>query len=175
MATGSKDWLDAIDLQQILPHRYPFLMVDRLTKLPPADATQLYEGLQVAGIKNVTFNEPYFPGHFPGTPIMPGVMIVECMAQIACAAGLMLRDNQGKLGLFTGIDDMKFRRQVVPGDTLLVEAEFLAFRRSMGKVKVRATVGGEVAAEGIIRFAIVPPPQMHSLEQGDQHVPASGC
>ena len=159
MGTTRKDWLDAIDLQRILPHRYPFLMVDRLTKLPPEDATQLYEGLEVAGIKNVTCNEPYFPGHFPGTPIMPGVMIVECMAQIACAAGLMLRDNMGKLGLFTGIEAMKFRRQVVPGDTLLVEAEFLAFRRSMGKVAVRATVNGEVAAEGIIRFAIVDPPK----------------
>lgn len=159
MGETRKDWLDAIDLQAILPHRYPFLMVDRLTKLPPEEATQLYEGLVVAGIKNVTCNEPYFPGHFPGTPIMPGVMIVECMAQIACAAGLMLRDNRGKLGLFTGIEDMKFRRQVVPGDTLLVEAEFLAFRRSMGKVKVRATVNGETAAEGIIRFAIVDPPK----------------
>jgi 3-hydroxyacyl-[acyl-carrier-protein] dehydratase len=81
------------------------------------------------------------------------------MAQIACAAGLMLRDNRGKLGLFTGIESMKFRRQVIPGDTLLVEAEFLAFRRSMGKVKVRATVNGEVAAEGIVRFAIVDPPK----------------
>lgn len=167
MGTKRKDWLDAIDLQRILPHRYPFLMVDRLTKLPPEDATQLYEGLQVTGIKNVTFNEPYFPGHFPGTPIMPGVMIVECMAQIACAAGLMLRDNLGKLGLFTGIENMKFRRQVVPGDTLLVEAEFLAFRRNMGKVKVCATVAGEVAAEGVIRFAIVSP--------SDNNPQAGGC
>jgi 3-hydroxyacyl-[acyl-carrier-protein] dehydratase len=89
---------------------------------------------------------------------MPGVMIVECMAQVACAAGLMLRDNIGKLGLFTRIDEMKFRRLVIPGDTLLVEAEFLAFRRSMGKVLAKATVDGVVAAEGIIRFALVDPP-----------------
>ncbi len=159
MGTTRKDWLDAIDLQQILPHRYPFLMVDRLTQLPPENTPQIFEGMKVAGIKNVTCNEPYFPGHFPGSPIMPGVMIVECMAQIACAAGLMLRDNKGKLGLFTGIEEMKFRRQVVPGDTLLVEAEFLAFRRNMGKVKVKATVNGDTAAEGQIRFALVDPPQ----------------
>jgi 3-hydroxyacyl-[acyl-carrier-protein] dehydratase len=119
---------------------------------------QIEPGMEVAGIKNVTSNEPYFAGHFPGNPIMPGVMIVECMAQVACAAGLMLRDNIGKLGLFTGIDEMKFRRLVIPGDTLLVEAEFLAFRRSMGKVLAKATVDGVVAAEGIIRFALVDPP-----------------
>ena len=159
MATKRKDWLDALDLQQILPHRYPFLMVDRLVKLPDENATQIEAGMKVAGLKNVSFNEPYFPGHFPGNPIMPGVMIVECMAQVACAAGLMLRDNIGKLGLFTGIEDMKFRRQVVPGDTLLVEAEFLAFRRGMGKVHAKATVEGEVAAEGTLRFALVDPPK----------------
>lgn len=155
-----KQWLDTIDLQRILPHRYPFMMVDRLTKLPPEHLTQIVPGMQVAGIKNVTSNEPYFPGHFPENPIMPGVMIVECMAQVACAAGLMLRDNIGKLGLFTGIEEMKFRRQVVPGDTLLVEAEFLAFRRSMGKVIAKATVDGVVAAEGILRFALVDPPSV---------------
>ncbi len=155
-----KEWLDTIDLQRILPHRYPFLMVDRLTKLPPEQLTQIESGMKVAGIKNVTCNEPYFSGHFPGNPIMPGVMIVECMAQVACAAGLMLRDNIGKLGLFTGIEEMKFRRQVVPGDTLLVEAEFLAFRRSMGKVVAKATVDGVVAAEGILRFALVDPPSV---------------
>ena len=166
MGATRKDWLDAVEIQRILPHRYPFLMVDRLTKLPPEGVVQLYEGLQVAGIKNVTCNEPYFPGHFPGTPIMPGVMIVECMAQIACAAGLMLHDNIGKLGLFTGIESMKFRRQVIPGDVLLVEAEFLAYRRSMGKVQVKATVNGEVAAEGILRFAIVDPPNPDALVSG---------
>lgn len=155
-----KEWLDTIDLQRILPHRYPFMMVDRLTKLPPEHLTQIEQGMKVAGIKNVTCNEPYFSGHFPGNPIMPGVMIVECMAQVACAAGLMLRDNIGKLGLFTGIEEMKFRRQVVPGDTLLVEAEFLAFRRSMGKVIAKATVDGVVAAEGILRFALVDPPSV---------------
>lgn len=159
MGTAKKDWLDAIDLQKILPHRYPFFMVDRLTLLPPPEAVQLYAGLKVAGIKNVTFNEPYFLGHFPGAPIMPGVMIVECMAQIACAAGLMLRDNLGKFGLFTGIEEMKFRRQVIPGDVVFVEAEFLSYRMSMGKVHAKATVEGEVVAEGILKYAIVDPPK----------------
>ncbi len=155
MKTEKKDWLDAVELQKILPHRYPFFMVDRLTKLPPLDEPQILPGMKTVGIKNVSLNEPYFQGHFPGNPIMPGVMIVECMAQVACAAGLLLKDNIGKLGLFTGIEQMKFRRLVVPGDVLTVNAEFLAYRRNMGRVQVKATVEGEVAAEGIIRFALI--------------------
>ena len=131
------------------------LMLDKLILLPREGATQIEPGMKVAGIKNITFNEPYFTGHFPGNPIMPGVLIVEALAQCACAGGLILEENKGKLGLFTGIDKMKFRRQVIPGDVLLLEVEFLAFRRGMGKVEVRASVDGAVAAEGIIRFALV--------------------
>jgi 3-hydroxyacyl-[acyl-carrier-protein] dehydratase len=158
MAKKTKDYLDAMDIQRILPHRFPFLMLDRLTLLPREEAVQIEVGMKVAGFKNVTFNEPFFPGHFPGNPIMPGVMIVESMAQMACCAGLMLKENLGKLGLFTNIEEMKFRRQVVPGDVLIFEAEFIAFRRGMGKVKARATVDGVVAAEGILGFAIVDRP-----------------
>lgn len=153
-----------LEILEILPHRYPFLMLDRLIELPRQEAVQIEPGMRTAGIKNVTFNEPYFQGHFPGNPVMPGVMIVETMAQVACAAGLMLRDNVGKLGLFTGIEEMKFRRQVVPGDQLLINCEFLAFRRGMGKVKATATVEGQVAAEGILRFAIVDPPKSPGKE-----------
>ena len=139
--------LTNIDVQNIIPHRYPFLLVDKIIEVEP--------GKRAVGIKNVTANEPFFQGHFPGNPIMPGVLIVEALAQTACVAGLMLEENKGKLGVFTGIDSMKFRRQVVPGDTLKLEAEFLIFKMGMGKVKVTASVDGNIAAEGEIRFAMV--------------------
>ncbi len=160
----AKRELNAMEIQKLLPHRYPMLLLDKLTLLPREGATQIEPGMKAAGIKNVTFNEPYFQGHFPDSPIMPGVLIVEALAQCACAAGLLLNDNKGKLGLFTGIEDMKFRRQVIPGDVLLLEAEFLAFRRDMGKVAVRATVEGTVAAEGTLRFALVKPHTDPSVE-----------
>ncbi|HHW30909.1 MAG TPA: 3-hydroxyacyl-ACP dehydratase FabZ [Clostridiaceae bacterium] len=136
-----------IDIQSIIPHRYPFLLVDKIIEIEP--------GKRAVGIKNVTINEPFFQGHFPGNPIMPGVLIVEALAQTACVAGLMLEENRGKLGVFTGIESMKFRRQVVPGDTLKLEAEFLVFKMGMGKVKVKATVEDQVAAEGEIKFALI--------------------
>ena len=138
-----------IEIQKIIPHRYPFLLVDRITEVEP--------GKSAVGIKNVSVNEPFFQGHFPGNPIMPGVLIVEALAQTAAVAGLMLEENKGKLGVFTGIDSMKFRRQVVPGDTLKLETKFLVYKLGMGKVKAVASVDGEVAAEGEIRFAIIDP------------------
>lgn len=138
--------LTNIDIQNIIPHRYPFLLIDRVEEVEPMK--------RAVAIKNVTVNEPFFQGHFPGNPIMPGVLIVEALAQTAAVAGLITEENKGKLGLFTGIDSIKFRRQVVPGDTLRLEAEFLVFKMGMGKVKVTATVDGQLAAEGEIRFAI---------------------
>ena len=126
-------------------------------RLPREDATQIEPGMKVLGIKNVTFDEPFFQGHFPGNPIMPGVLIVEALAQCACCGGLILKDNHGKLGLFTGIDDMRFRRQVTPGDVLELAVEFTAFRRGMGKASARASEDGQVAAEWLLKFAIVSP------------------
>lgn len=141
--------LTNIDIQNIIPHRYPFLLIDKIMEVEP--------GKKAVGIKNVTANEPFFQGHFPGYPVMPGVLIVEALAQTACVAGLMLEENKGKLGMFTGIESMKFRRQVVPGDTLKLEAEFVVFKMGMGKAKVIATVDGQMAAEGEIKFAMVDP------------------
>lgn len=109
----------------------------------------------IVAIKNVTINEPFFQGHFPGNPIMPGVLITEALAQVGAVMLLALEENRGKLGVFTGIDGFKFRRQVVPGDTLRLEAELLKYRHGMGKASVKATVDGEVAAMGEISFAVV--------------------
>ena len=139
--------LSNIEIQNIIPHRYPFLLIDKIEEVEP--------GKRAVAIKNVSINEPFFQGHFPTNPIMPGVLIVEALAQTACVAGLMLEENKGKLGVFTGIESMKFRKQVVPGDILRLEAEFLVFKMGMGKVKVSATVDGQVAAQGEIKFAMI--------------------
>ena len=141
--------IDNIGLREILPHRYPFLLVDKILEVEP--------GKKAVGIKNVTANEPFFQGHFPGKPIMPGVLILEALAQTACVAGLLLEGCENKLGLFTGVESLKYRRQVVPGDVLRLEIEFLTFRHYMGRVQVKATVENEVACEGFIKFAMIDP------------------
>ena len=111
-------------------------------------------GKSAVGIKNVTANEPFFQGHFPQYPVMPGVLIAEAMAQVGCVALLSLPENEGKLGMFTAIDKMKFRRQVFPGDTLELRAEVLGMKLNIGKAKVSATVDGQIAAMGEIGFAL---------------------
>ena len=135
------------EIQAVLPHRYPFLLVDRILELEV--------GKRAVGLKNVTANEPFFQGHFPGHPIMPGVLIVEALAQVAAFAVLGVEGAGGRLGFFAGIDRFRFRRPVIPGDQLRLEVELLRLRSSVGKARVRATVEGEVAAEGEITFAIV--------------------
>lgn len=139
--------LTNIDIQKILPHRYPFLLIDKITEME--------EGKTITGIKNVTVNEPFFQGHFPGNPIMPGVLITEALAQTGAVLLLSMPENKGKLGVFTGINNFKFRRQVVPGDTLTLTAELLVYRHGMGKANVKATVDGDVAAMGEISFAVI--------------------
>ncbi len=135
------------DIQAILPHRYPFLLVDRLLEVVP--------GERAVGLKNVTINEPFFQGHFPGYPVMPGVLIVEAMAQVGAAAILTMEGNRGRLALFTGIDNLRFKRQVVPGDTLRLEMEILKIRGPVGKGRGTATVEGKVVAAGELMFALV--------------------
>ena len=138
--------LDNKQIQEIIPHRYPFLLVDKVTELTEDKAV---------GIKNVTANEPFFQGHFPSNPIMPGVLIVEALAQVGAVLALSMEENKGKLAVFTGMNNFKFRRQVKPGDTLVLEAQLGSFRHGMGKATVKATVDGEMAASGEIGFAIV--------------------
>jgi 3-hydroxyacyl-[acyl-carrier-protein] dehydratase len=139
--------LDATDIARIIPHRYPFLLVDRMVELE--------EGKRGVGLKNVTVNEWFFQGHFPGNPIMPGVLIVEALAQVACVTLLHGLDAGGKTPLFGGIEAMRFRRPVRPGDQLRLEFELEKMRGPVGKGHVRALVDGKVAAEGTISFALV--------------------
>lgn len=136
------------DILNILPHRYPFLLVDRILSLEPEK--------RIVGLKNVTVNEQFFQGHFPGAPVMPGVLIIESMAQVA---GVLIYrdmpDRDKKLIYFTGIENAKFRRPVTPGDQLLIEMELVGRRNTFGKMSGRATVDGKLAAEAVVLFAIV--------------------
>jgi len=135
------------EIMQVLPHRYPFLLVDKIIEFE--------EGKKAVGIKNVTVNEPFFQGHFPGRPIMPGVLICEALAQVGAVLILSAPENKDKLAVFTGINNFKFRHQVIPGETLRLEAELSKMRLGMGKAEVCAYVGDDVAAKGEISFALV--------------------
>lgn len=130
---------DIQEIQALLPHRYPFLLVDRILE---------YEaGRRIVGTKNVTINEPFFQGHFPGHPIMPGVLIIEAMAQVASLLAMKSSNNTGRLIYFMGIDKAKFRRPIVPGDQIRIEAELLHERDPYWRMKAVAFVEGKVACE----------------------------
>ncbi|SHH19836.1 3-hydroxyacyl-ACP dehydratase FabZ [Tepidibacter thalassicus] len=139
--------LNIDQIKEIIPHRYPFLLVDKIVELE--------EGKKAVGIKNVTLNEPFFQGHFPEYPLMPGVLIVEAMAQVGAVAMMSVEENKGKLGVFTGIDKVRFRREVRPGDTLRMEVELVAMRRGIGKAEAKAYVGEELVCSGNLMFALV--------------------
>lgn len=138
--------LDIDAIKEIIPHRYPFLLLDRVE--------ELVEGERAVAIKTVTVNEPFFPGHFPEYPVMPGVLIVEALAQAGAVALLSLDANKGKLALFAGIDKVRFKRQVRPGDTLRLEVTITRSRGAIGFGEARATVEGQVACTGELMFAI---------------------
>ena len=140
--------LNAQEIQAILPHRYPFLLVDRILEIE--------EGKRAVGIKNVTINEEFFNGHFPDYPVMPGVLIIEALAQVGGVALLKMEGNAGRLAFLTGIDNCRIKRQVVPGDQLKLEVEFVKMRAQMGKGHAIATVDGEVVCETDILFALGP-------------------
>ncbi|THE09782.1 3-hydroxyacyl-ACP dehydratase FabZ [Bacillus timonensis] len=137
---------DINEIKEIIPHRYPFLLVDRILELE--------EGKRALGLKNVTANEEFFNGHFPDYPVMPGVLIVEALAQVGAVAMLKKEENKGRLAFFAGIDNCRFKRQVVPGDQLRLEVEITRLRGSIGKGKGIATVDGELVCETEIMFAL---------------------
>lgn len=134
------------EIHKLLPHRYPFALVDRIIDYVP--------GERACGIKNVTFNEPHFQGHIPNRPIMPGVLIVEAMAQVGGVVLTQLPSVEGSFFAFAGIDKIRFRRPVVPGDQLVMNVELLSFKRGFGKMHGRATVEDQVAAEGVMLFSL---------------------
>jgi 3-hydroxyacyl-[acyl-carrier-protein] dehydratase len=138
--------LDINEIKEIIPHRYPFLLVDRILEVE--------EGKKAVGIKNVTANEEFFNGHFPDYPVMPGVLIVEALAQVGAVAMLKKEENRGRLAFFTGIDKCRFKRQVKPGDQLKLEVEMIRFKGPIGKGKGIATVDGEVVCELEMMFAL---------------------
>ena len=141
--------MDINDILRILPHRFPFLLVDRVIK---------FEGdTKCVGVKNVTVNEPFFPGHFPGHPVMPGVLQVEAMAQVGSILMLRKPENQGKIGYFMSADGVKFRKPVLPGDTLFIEAEVLKIRGNIGMTYCRCLVNDEVVSEGELKFSLFQP------------------
>jgi 3-hydroxyacyl-[acyl-carrier-protein] dehydratase len=138
--------LTAQEIMAIIPHRYPFLLIDRVLELEP--------GVRAVAEKLVSANEPQFSGHFPGNPIMPGVLMVEALAQTGAVAALSMPEHRGKLAVFAGIDDCRFKRLVRPGDVLRLEVSLERFRRGVGKASARATVEGQLAVEAGLLFAI---------------------
>ena len=138
--------LDINEIIKIIPHRYPFLLVDRIEELEA--------GKRAVGYKNVTMNEPFFQGHFPEYPVMPGVLIIEAMAQVGAVAILSMPEYAGKIALFAGIDKARFRRQVFPGDSLRIVVEVTNLRKTIGKSVAVAYVDENVAAQAELMFAI---------------------
>ena len=141
--------MDIDEIMRYLPHRYPFLMIDRVTSIDPGKA--------IRGIKNVSMNEPYFPGHFPEYAVMPAVLVIEALAQLASILAWKIQGRMpgdGTLIFFAGIDNARFRRQVRPGDQLTLEADVQKFVRGVGKFAVRAKVEGEIVAEADLLAAM---------------------
>jgi len=143
--------LGAGEIQQIIPHRWPFLLVDRVIDLQPGEGA--------VGIKNVTATEFCFQAHFPGHPIFPGVLIIEALAQVGAVAVLSLPQHKGKIILFAGVDNFRFRVPVFPGDSLRLEVKFTKMRGNIGKGAAKASVEGKTVAEGELTFAIANPEQ----------------
>ena len=144
--TGQPTTLDSVQIMSIIPHRFPFLLIDRIEELEA--------GKRAVGYKNVTIGEPFFQGHFPDYPVMPGVLIVEALAQVGAVAMLSLDEYRGKIAFFAGLDNVRFKRQVKPGDVLRLEVELGQIRRNIGSGAGVATVNGEVACKSDFMFAI---------------------
>lgn len=138
--------LDIKEIMDIIPHRQPFLLIDRIEELEP--------GKKAVGRKCVTYNEPFFNGHFPSEPVMPGVLIIEALAQVGCVVMLSLDENKGKTGYFGGINSAKFKKKVVPGDVLTLEVEMIKQKGPIGVGSAKAYVDGKVAVVAELTFAI---------------------
>ncbi|MCM1192188.1 MAG: 3-hydroxyacyl-ACP dehydratase FabZ [Butyrivibrio sp.] len=136
----------AKEIMEIIPHRYPFLLIDTIEELEP--------GVRAVGKKCVSMNEPYFQGHFPGNPVMPGVLIIEALAQVGAVAVLSRPEWKGRTAYFAGIDGAKFKQKVVPGDVLTLEMEIIKVKGPVGVGRAVATVDGKIAARGELTFAI---------------------
>ncbi len=138
--------LNTKEIMEVIPHRYPFLFIDKVTELEP--------GKRAMGIKKVTINEYFFQGHFPSYPIMPGVIIVEALAQVGAVALLSLEENKGKIVFFAGIDKFRFKKPVKPGDELKLDVEVIGVKGPIGKGQARAYVEEEIVAQGELLFAL---------------------
>ncbi|MFV0440409.1 MAG: 3-hydroxyacyl-ACP dehydratase FabZ [Lachnospirales bacterium] len=132
------------EIMDILPHKYPFLLIDRITGLKPGECCR--------AIKNVTINEPFFQGHFPIEPVMPGVLIIEALAQVGAYCVLSMEENKGKIAFFAGLDKVKFRKKVIPGDTLTLEMKLVKLKKNAGIGEGVAYVDGKVVAQGTFTF-----------------------
>jgi 3-hydroxyacyl-[acyl-carrier-protein] dehydratase len=142
--------VDILEIMATIRHRYPFLLVDRIVELDP--------GVRAVGLKNVTMNEPFFRGHFPGAPMMPGSLIVEHAAQVGCCLLLSCEAHAGKLGLFAGMQEVVFHKPVTPGDQLYTEVVMAHVSSRAGKARFTSRVDGEVVAEGLYLFLLAPDP-----------------
>ena len=148
--TATQEVIEGLNIEQIkalLPHRYPFLLVDRVLRIEP--------GVRAVGYKNMTANEQFFEGHFPFKPIMPGVLMVEALAQLGCLVLVVKDEFKESLGVFTGIDGFKFRTMVIPGDRLDMEVELTKMKGPLGKMHAIARVGGKIACEGDFSFSLI--------------------
>jgi len=145
--TAGSGAMDINEVMRVLPHRFPFLMVDRII--------ELQDDKRAVGVKAVSINEPFFQGHFPGHPVMPGVLQLEAMAQVASIVMMLKTENAGKIGYFMSADEVKFRKPVMPGDTLFIECELTSAKKRLGKAACRCLVNGEVVSEGLLLFGLV--------------------
>lgn len=158
MGDRAPDLMEIKEIMRHIPHRYPFILVDRILEWEP--------GRRIVGLKNVSANEPYFLGHFPGHPVMPGVLILEAMAQVGGVLASLLPGAERKLAYFAAIDRVRFRRPVTPGDQLITEVIVTRLRDRVGKMQVTARVDGEIVADGVFTYSMV------DLEAGNQEVAA---